>query len=105
MNKAHHLRNEVQVELAVMHYYGLITTLSQSRYSSPLFAQRNNSARRRLLIDLRKLLGNNISAEGISPIDLSKFLGNNISAEGISPEMSKTLNFSIKSKCRKQQSK
>ena len=24
-----HLRNELQVELAMMHYYGLITTLSQ----------------------------------------------------------------------------
>ena len=47
-----HLRNELQVELALMHYYGLITTLSQSRYSSPLFAQRKNSGRLRLLIDL-----------------------------------------------------
>ena len=44
-----HLRNELQVELALMHYYGLITTLSQSRYSSPLFAQRKNSGRLRLL--------------------------------------------------------
>ena len=40
-----HLRNELQVELALMHYYGLITTLSQSRYSSPFFAQRKNSGR------------------------------------------------------------
>ena len=50
-----HLRNELQVELALMPYYGLITTLSQSRYSSPLFAQRKNSGRHRLLIDLRKV--------------------------------------------------
>ena len=50
-----HLRNELQVELALMHYYGLITTLSQTRYSSPLFAQRKNSGRLRLLIDLRKV--------------------------------------------------
>ena len=50
-----HLRNELQIELALMHYYGLITTLSQSRYSSPLFAQRKNSGRLRLLIDLRKV--------------------------------------------------
>ena len=49
-----HLRNELQVELALMHYYKVITTLSQSRYSSPLFAQRKNSGRLRLLIDLRK---------------------------------------------------
>ena len=50
-----HLRNQLQVELALMHYYGLITTLSQSRDSSPLFAQRKNSGRLRLLIDLRKV--------------------------------------------------
>ena len=50
-----HLRNELQVGLAIMHYYGLKTTLSQSRYSSPLFAQRKNSERLRLLIDLRKV--------------------------------------------------
>ena len=50
-----HLRTELQVELALMHYYGPITTLSQSRYSSPLFAQRKNSGRLRLLIDLRKV--------------------------------------------------
>ena len=49
-----HLRNELQVEVAIMHYYGLITTLSQPRYSSPLIEQRKNSGRLRLLIDLRK---------------------------------------------------
>ena len=38
-----------------MHYYGLITTLSQSRCSSPLFAQRKNSGRLRLLVDSRKV--------------------------------------------------
>ena len=52
-----HLRNELQVELALMHYYGLglITTLSQSRYSSLVFEQRKNSGRLRLLINLRKV--------------------------------------------------
>ena len=50
-----HIRKELQVELALMHYYGLIKTLSQSRYSNPLFAQRTNSGRLRLLIDLRKV--------------------------------------------------
>ena len=40
-----HLRIELQVELALVHYYGLITTLSQSRYSIPLLAQRKNSGR------------------------------------------------------------
>ena len=46
------LRLELQVELALMHYYGLITTLSQSRYISPLFPQRKNSGRLRLLTKL-----------------------------------------------------
>ena len=50
-----HLRKKLQVDLALMHYYGLITTSSQSRYSSPLFAQRKTSGRLRLLIDLRKV--------------------------------------------------
>ena len=38
-----------------MHYYGLITTLPQLRYSGPLFAQRKNSGRLRPLIDLRNV--------------------------------------------------
>ena len=38
-----------------MLYYGLKTTLSHSRYSSPLVAQRKNSGRLKLLIDLRKV--------------------------------------------------
>ena len=50
-----HLKNELQVERALMHYYGLKTTLSQSRYSSLVFAQRKNSGRLRLLINLRKV--------------------------------------------------
>ena len=38
-----------------MHYYGLITTLSQSKYSSPLFAYRKESGKLRILIDLRRV--------------------------------------------------
>ena len=38
-----------------MHYYGLITTLSQSKYSSPLFAHRKESGKLRILIDLRRV--------------------------------------------------
>ena len=41
-----HLKNELQVEIALMHYYGLLTTLAQSRYSSPLFAQRKKQRRK-----------------------------------------------------------
>ena len=38
-----------------MHYYGIITTLSQSRYSSLLFAHRKESGKLRMLIDLRRI--------------------------------------------------
>ena len=50
-----HLRDELLVELALMHYYNLITTLSHSKYSSPIFAQRKESGRLRILIDLRRI--------------------------------------------------
>ena len=50
-----HLRDELHIELALMHYYGLITTLSQSKYSSPLFAHRKESGKLRILIDLRRV--------------------------------------------------
>ena len=50
-----HLRHELTVELALMHYYGLITTLSHSKYSSPLFAHRKPSGKLRMLIDLRRI--------------------------------------------------
>ena len=49
-----HLPQELTVELALMHYYGLITTLSHSKYSSPLFAHRKSSSKLRMLIDLRR---------------------------------------------------
>ena len=48
-----HLRDELIVELALMYYYNLITTLFYSKYSSPLFAQRKESGKLRILIDLR----------------------------------------------------
>ena len=50
-----HLRDELLVELALMHYYNSITTLSHSKYSSPIFAQRKESGRLRILIDLRRI--------------------------------------------------
>ena len=40
-----HLRDKLQIELALMHYYGLLTTLSQSKHSSPLFAHKKESAK------------------------------------------------------------
>ena len=49
------LRHELTVELDLLHYYGLITTLSHSKYSSPLFAHRKPSGKLRMLIDLRRI--------------------------------------------------
>ena len=50
-----HSRDELHVELALMHYYGLITTLPQPKYSSPLYAHRKESGGLRFLIDLRRV--------------------------------------------------
>ena len=50
-----HLRQELTVELALMHYYGLITTLSHSKYSSPLLAHRKPSSKLRMLIHLKRI--------------------------------------------------
>ena len=50
-----HIRDELQVELALLQYYGIITVLPFSKYSSPIFAQRKPSGKLRLLIDLRKI--------------------------------------------------
>ena len=59
-----HLRDEILVELALMQYYGIVTLLPNSKYSSPIFAQRKPSGKLRILIDLRRvnhLLRNNYS--------------------------------------------
>ena len=49
------LKDDLTVELALMHYYGIITTLPFSKYASPIFAQRKPNGRLRLLVDLRKI--------------------------------------------------
>ena len=50
-----HLIDELLTELALMHYFGLITTLSNSQYGSPIFAQRKESGKLRILFDLRRI--------------------------------------------------
>ena len=50
-----HLRDELIIQLALMQYYDIITTLPFSKYSSPIFAQRKSSGKLRILIDLRKI--------------------------------------------------
>ena len=47
-----HLRDELDVELAVMPYFNLVITLPNSKHSSPVFAQRKSSGKLRILIDL-----------------------------------------------------
>ena len=50
-----HLKEDLIVELALMHEYGIITALPFSKYASPIFAQRKPNAKLRLLVDLRKI--------------------------------------------------
>ena len=49
------LKGDLTVELALMHKYGIITTLPFSKYASPIFAQRKPNGKLRLLVDLRKI--------------------------------------------------
>ena len=49
------LKDDILVELALLHKYGIITTLPFSKYSSPIFAQRKPNGKLRLLVDLRKI--------------------------------------------------
>ena len=50
-----HLKEDVIVEPALMHKYGIITVLPFSKYASPMFAQRKPNGKLRLLVDLRKI--------------------------------------------------
>ena len=50
-----HLEEDLIVELALMHKYGIITVLPFSKYASPIFAQRKPNGKLRLLVDLRKI--------------------------------------------------
>ena len=50
-----HLKEDLIVELALMHKYGIITVLLFSKYASPIFAQRKPNGNLRLLVDLRKI--------------------------------------------------
>ena len=50
-----HLKEDLIVELALMHKYGIIPVLHFSKYASPIFAQRKPNGKLRLLVDLRKI--------------------------------------------------
>ena len=55
------LEDDITVELALLHKYGIITTLPFSKYASPIFAQRKPNGRLRLSVDIRKI--NNLITE------------------------------------------
>ena len=50
-----HLKEDLIVELALMHKYGIITVLPFSKYASPIFAQRKPNEKLRRLVDVRKI--------------------------------------------------
>ena len=50
-----HLRDEVLIELALLQHFNIITTLSHSKYSSPIIVHRRSSDKLRILIDLRRV--------------------------------------------------
>ena len=49
------LKEEILVELTMLHKYGIITTLPFSKHASPVFAQKKLNGKLRLLVDLRKI--------------------------------------------------
>ena len=49
------LKEDLTVELALMHQYGIIATLPFSKYASPIFAQRKPNGKLRLLVNLQEI--------------------------------------------------
>ena len=62
-----HLKEDLIVELALMHKYGVITVLSFSKYASPKFAQGKPNGKLRLLVDLLKI--NSLTADDYTNIN------------------------------------
>ena len=52
---SNNLKEDILVELALLHRYGIITTLPFSEYASPIFAQKKPNGKLRLLVNLRKI--------------------------------------------------
>ena len=59
------LKEDILVELALLHCYGIITTLQFSKYASPIFAQKKPNGKLRLLVNLRRT-NNLISDDNIN---------------------------------------
>ena len=50
-----HLKEDLIVELALMHNFRIIAVLPFSKYASPIFARKKPNGKLRLLVDLRKI--------------------------------------------------
>ena len=50
-----HIRQELQVELALLENFGTITSLIHSKYSTPIFAHSKPNGKQRILVDSREL--------------------------------------------------
>ena len=50
-----YLKEDLIVELALMHKFGIITVLPFSKYASPIFAQKKPNRKLRLIVDLWKI--------------------------------------------------
>ena len=50
-----HLQEDLNVELGLMHKYGIITVLPFSKYACPIFTQMKPNGKIRLLVDHRKI--------------------------------------------------
>ena len=48
------LKEDLIIEIALMHYYGIIAVLLFSKYASPILAQRKPNRKLRVLVNLRK---------------------------------------------------
>ena len=59
------LKEDILVKLALLHRFGIITTLPFSKYARPIVAQKKPNGKVRLLVDLRKI-NNLISDDNIN---------------------------------------
>ena len=49
------LRDEILIELAMLQFFNIITTLSHSKHSSPISVHRKSSGKLRILIDITRI--------------------------------------------------
>ena len=97
------LKEDLTVELILMHRYGIIATLPFSKYASPIFAQRKPNGKLRLLVDLRKnnaliaddYINNNHPVSTLS-YAAQQLAGKNCSANSTAPRRTTASKWQIK---------